>query len=93
MFRTIARFFRYLNPFTMPTAEQVAKRYLDESARKLVEHSAEAVYHAKMVEYYQANVNRLSKGTASTPQGMPKARKSPVLAAVQPQRLKRLPAP
>ena len=46
--------------FVPPSADYLARKYLAEARRELLAHQAQAEYAAKMVEYYQGVVFRLS---------------------------------
>lgn len=48
------------NPFSVPTAEQKAKKDLEDAKRHFLESMSQAEYHGKMAEYYRNLVNRLS---------------------------------
>lgn len=46
--------------FVPPSADHLARKELAEARRELLAHQAQAEYAAKMVEYYQGVVSRLS---------------------------------
>ena len=49
-----------LNVFRTPSAMEIAQRDLEEAKRALLDQQATAEHAAKMVEYYQGVVTRLS---------------------------------
>ncbi len=46
--------------FGKPPAKEIAQHELEESHRQYLKHEAAAAYHAKVSEYYQGNIMRLS---------------------------------
>lgn len=46
--------------FRVPQAREIAQTDLEEAERQMLKHEAEALYHTKMTEYYQATFYRLS---------------------------------
>jgi hypothetical protein len=46
--------------YKKPTATVIAVNDLEEAQRQLLTHQAAETYHAKMTEYYQETVDRLS---------------------------------
>lgn len=56
-----------LNPFSVPSAAELARRELEESKRLLLVEQARAEHSAKMVEFYQGVVTRL-EGYLAQPQ-------------------------
>ena len=51
---------KFSNPFKVPSAHQLAVRELENAKRALLATQAAAEHQAKMVEYYQGVVARLS---------------------------------
>ncbi len=51
---------KFSNPFKVPSAHQLAVRELENAKRALLATQAAAEHQAKMVEYYQGMVSRLS---------------------------------
>ena len=48
-----------IETFKKPPAKQLAQEELEESQRQFLKHESTAIYHAKVAEYYQLNINRL----------------------------------
>lgn len=48
-----------LNPFSVPSANELARKELEESKRLLLVEQARAEHSTKMVEFYQGVVTRL----------------------------------
>jgi hypothetical protein len=49
----------------LPTADQLAKRELEDSERELLRHESQAAYHRHMADYYVENIARLRGRNAS----------------------------
>lgn len=59
---------RLIQIFKTPSAHQIAIRELENAQRELLTAHATAEYSAKMVEYYQGMVARLSKAVSTNTQ-------------------------
>ena len=55
-----------LNPFTKPTAQDLARQTLDDAQRQLLLHQSQQEYHAAMAGYYEQMIRRLSVMTNQT---------------------------
>lgn len=48
------------NPFRKPNANEIAVRDLEDAKRALLREQAAAEYHAKMADYYDGIIHRLT---------------------------------
>ncbi len=58
MFNEILQWFK--SAYTMPSAEQIALRELEEAKRRLLEAQSSREYASSMCNYYEAKIKRLT---------------------------------
>ncbi len=56
-------FLKNMNPFKLPTPEQISKKQIEEAERLALQYEADAEYSYAMATMYRARVERL-RGTA-----------------------------